>query len=169
MFAIMTPFAACWLAAVMLATIVGKEAPLWELVSRVFVGPIIGEASIVISVVVVVTAHAAARASITITSVEGGIGEGGVVLETATSAGLTSSRFVNSGSPLSAVPGKVVMCCMPIAGVSTAGISVAAAAGEYVTTAGVVVLGLGNACCNQCHLFGDSKIPEALLSLSKIF
>ena len=89
MFAIVTPFAACWLAAVMLATIVGKEAPLWELVSRVFVGPIIGEASTLISVVVVVvTAHAAAGASITIRSVEGGIGEGGVILETATSAGL---------------------------------------------------------------------------------
>ena len=40
------------------------------------------------------------------------------------------------------------MRCMPIAGVATAGISVAAAAGEYVTTAGIVVLGLGNACCN---------------------
>ena len=99
MFAIVTPFAACWLAAVMLPTIVGKEAPLWEIVSRVFVGPIIGEASIVISVVVVVTAHAAAGASITITSVEGGIGEGGVILETATLAGLMSSRFVNLGSP----------------------------------------------------------------------
>ena len=99
MFAIVTLFAACWLAAVMLPTIVGKEASLWEIVSRVFVGPIIGEASIVISVVVVVTAHAAAGASITITSVEGGIGEGGVVLETATLAGLISSRYENLGSP----------------------------------------------------------------------
>ena len=38
---------------------------------------------------------------------------------------------------------------MPIAGVATAGISVAAAAGEYVTAASVVVHGLGNACCND--------------------
>ena len=64
------------------------------------------------------------------TSVEWGIGEGGVVLETATLAGLMSSRFVYLGSPLSAVPGKVVMHRMPIAGVATAGINVAAAAGE---------------------------------------
>ena len=130
---------------------------------------ITGEASIVISVVLFVAAHAAAGASIISTSVEGGIGEGGVVLETATLAGLMSSRFVNLGSPLSAVPGKVVMHCMPIAGVATAGINVAAAVGEYVTTAGVVVVWLGIACCNQRHLLGDSKIPEALLSSSKIF
>ena len=57
MFVIVTPFAACWLATVMLPTIVGKEAPLWEIVSRVFVRPIIGGASIVISVVLAVTAH----------------------------------------------------------------------------------------------------------------
>ena len=169
MFAIVTPFAACWLAAVMLPTIVGKEAPLWEIVSRVFVGPIVGEASIVISVVVVLPAHAAAGASITIASVEGGIGEGGVVLETATLEGLTSSRFVNLGNPLSAVTGKVDMHRMDIAGVATAGISMEAAVGEYATATGVVVLGLGNACCNRHHSLGDSKIPEGLLSLFKIF
>ena len=167
MLVIVTPFAACWLAAVMLPTIVGIAAPLWEIVSRVFIGPTIGEASIVISVVLVVTAHVAAGASITSTSVEEGIGKGGVVLETSTLAGLMSTRFVNLGSPVSAVPGKVVMCHMPIAGVVTAGINVAAAAGEYATAAAGVVVGLGNACCNQHHLLGDSKIPEALLSSSK--
>ena len=69
-------------------------------------------------------------------------------LETATFAGLMSSRFVNLGSPVSAVPGKVVMCHIPIAGVATAGINVAAAAGKYVTAAAGVVVGLGNACCD---------------------
>ena len=94
---------------------------------------IIGEASIVISVVIFVAAHAAAGASIISTSVEGGIGEGGVV---------------NLGSPLSAIPGKVVMPRMPIAGVAAAGINVGAAAREYVTATGVVVVWLGIACCN---------------------
>ena len=73
MLVIVTPFAAYWLAAGMPPTIVGIEAPLWEIVSRVFVGHIIGEASIVISVVLVVTAHAAAGTSITSTSVKGAL------------------------------------------------------------------------------------------------
>ena len=55
-----------------------------------------------------------------------------------------SSRFVNFRSPVSAVPRNVVMCHMPIAGVATAGINVAAAAGEYVTAAAGVVYGLTN-------------------------
>ena len=71
----------------------------------VVVGPIAGEASVVISVVVVATATVAEAALITSTSAEGIIGEGGVVLETATVTGVVSSRFVNSASLVAAVPG----------------------------------------------------------------
>ena len=93
MFVIVTPFAAYWLAAIMLSTIVtirvctwvgdhtlGTAAPLWEIVARVVVGPIVGAASIVISVVVAAAATVAAVALITSTYAEGVNGEGGVVL-----------------------------------------------------------------------------------------
>ena len=167
MFAIVTPFAACWLAAIMLPTIVaigactwvgdgtlGTAAPLWENVVRVLVGPIVGAASIVISVVVVAPATVAAVALITSISTEGVIGEGGVALEAATVTGVVSSRFVNLVSLVAAisvpgvVPGRVVTFCMPSARVAVAGINVAATFGEYVAPAVVSIVGPANACHN---------------------
>ena len=46
------------------------------------------------------------------------------------------------------IPGRVVMCHMPSAGVTMAGMNVAGAVGEYVVPTVVIIVGPTNACCN---------------------
>ena len=58
---------------------------------------------------------------------------------------------------------------LPNAAGSVTGITVATVVQEYVDPAVVCVVGNANAFCNSQNLFGDSKIPEALLSLPKTF
>ena len=116
--------------------------------ARVVVGPIVGAASIIILVVAVSAATVAAVALIITTSAAGGIGEGALVLEAAPMRRVVSSGIVNSANLVAVIsvpgviPGRVIMCHMPSAGVTMAGINVAGAAGEYVAPSVVVVVGL---------------------------